>query len=97
MLLTAVSDHRDAVIAVLAVINIAVFCLCAYDKKAAVSKSLRVPERVLLSLSLFFGSAGMIAGMYIFRHKTRKPLFLLTVPVMLVIHCVLLYMTGIIA
>lgn len=97
MLLTAVSVHRDAVIAVLAVINIASLCVCAYDKKAAISKGARVPEKLLLLLSFFFGSTGMFLGMYIFRHKTRKPLFFVTVPLMLVIHAVLLYAAGIIS
>ncbi len=97
MLLTEIFVHKDTIIAVLVLINIASFCLCVYDKKAAVSKGARVPERVLLALSLFFGSAGMLAGMYIFRHKTQKPLFFVTVPLMFVIHGILLYAAEIIS
>ncbi len=97
MLLTELLAHKDAIIAVLVLINIASFCLCVYDKKAAISKGSRIPERVLIAFSVFFGSAGMLAGMYVFRHKTRKPLFFVSVPLMLAVHGILLYMTGIIS
>lgn len=97
MLLTDIAAHKDAMIALLVMINIASLALCIYDKAAAVTRRARVPEKVLLSFSFLFGSAGMLLGMYVFRHKTRKPKFFITVPLMLVIHGILLYMAGIIS
>ncbi|MBE6572495.1 MAG: DUF1294 domain-containing protein [Ruminococcaceae bacterium] len=97
MLLTQLAAHKDEIIAVLAAINIVAFCLCAYDKSAAMSKKLRVPEKILLAFAIAFGSAGMLVGMYLFRHKTRKPVFFITVPVMLVLHAIVLYKAGIIS
>ena len=35
------------------------------------------------NLAACFGSAGVLAGMLIGHHKTRKPLFTVTVPVLL--------------
>ena len=38
---------------------------------------------LLLAFAACFGSAGVLAGMLIGHHKTRKPLFTVTVPVLL--------------
>lgn len=46
-----------------------------YDKAAAGSRRMRVPERVLLTLALAGGTAGALAGMHLFRHKTAKGSF----------------------
>ncbi len=47
--------------------------LVAYgaDKSKAKRGAWRIPEKVLLSLSFFGGAAGALAGMLLFRHKTR--------------------------
>ncbi len=42
-----------------------------------------MPEALLLAFAACFGSAGVLAGMLIGHHKTRKPLFTVTVPVLL--------------
>ena len=36
-----------------------------------------------MHLLVSFGSLGVLAGMYLCRHKTRKPLFTVTVPLLL--------------
>ncbi len=41
------------------------------DKRLAREKAWRIPEKVLLSLSLFGGAAGALLGMQVFRHKTK--------------------------
>jgi uncharacterized membrane protein YsdA (DUF1294 family) len=33
----------------------------------------------------------VLAGMYVCRHKTRKPLFTITVPLLLLAQCAILY------
>lgn len=53
-------------------INIAAFLLCAFDKSAALSERLRVPEKVLLFSALIGGSAGVLIGMALLHHKTSK-------------------------
>ena len=65
--------------------NIFVFLLYGYDKLAAVKKKRRVPEVCLLLSSVAAGGIGALSAMVIFRHKTRKTLFRVTVPVSLII------------
>lgn len=57
---------------------VSLFCF-GVDKLMAMRRGGRIPERWLLSLA-FLGPFGAVAGMLVFRHKTRKPRFLI-VPV----------------
>lgn len=54
------------------------------DKRRAVQKKYRIPERVLLTIAFFGGSVGSYAAMYVFHHKTRKPRFSVGIPLMMV-------------
>lgn len=56
-------------------LNFINFLLFGYDKFQAKRGGWRIPERVLLGLSLFGGGIGGLAGMLVFRHKTRKSIF----------------------
>ena len=77
------------------VINLIAFALCAYDKFAAKLGIRRIPEKVLLGIAAAFGSAGMLGGMFLFRHKTKHKNFVILVPVFLVIHVILLAVCGV--
>ena len=76
----------------LAVINFTTLAAYGLDKGRAKSGKWRIPERTLLLLALAGGSLGALAGMIMFRHKTRKPKFYISVPVMFVAHCVIVTM-----
>ena len=41
------------------------------DKAKAIKGEWRIPEKVLLALSLLGGGVGGLCGMYLFHHKTR--------------------------
>lgn len=69
----------------LVMINIAAFCMYGIDKSAAIKQKQRIPNKVLLGVVVIGGSAGALAGMYMFRHKTKKWYYTMTVPVMLII------------
>lgn len=56
-------------------LNFINFLLFGYDKFQAKRGGWRIPEKILLSLSLFGGGIGGLAGMLVFRHKTRKNIF----------------------
>ena len=56
-------------------LNIINFLLFGYDKFQAKKGGWRIPERLLLTLSLLGGGVGGLAGMLVFRHKTRKTYF----------------------
>ena len=53
-------------------INILTLLLCIIDKEKAIKNKYRIPEKVLLILSLRGGCFGMLLGMNLFHHKTRK-------------------------
>ena len=77
------------------IINVFAFVLCAYDKFAAKKGLFRIPEKVLLSGSLLFGSLGMLCGMYLFRHKTKHARFVIAVPVFLAVQTACLLYFGV--
>ena len=61
------------------------------DKRNAVLRCARVPEAVLILIALLGGSAGAAVGMLLFRHKTRKPLFSIGLPVILLVQTAILF------
>ena len=67
----------------LLLMNAAGFGIMLLDKNLARHHRRRVPEALLLAFAACFGSAGVLAGMLIGHHKTRQPLFTVTVPVLL--------------
>lgn len=56
----------------LVIINLIAFLLCYIDKRNAIKNIYRISESSLLSISLMGGCFGMLFGMYMFHHKTRK-------------------------
>ena len=75
----------------LIVINMLTFGVYGIDKRKAIRKQWRVPERTLLFLAVIGGSIGALAGMQVFRHKTRHLKFKLGVPGILVVQVIILY------
>ena len=71
-------------ISVFFAVNTAVFLLYGFDKRQAQQHGWRVSERALL-LSSIAGPFGAFTGMQIFRHKTKKTVFLLSVPLFLLV------------
>ena len=70
-------------------LNVSTFFLFGYDKAAARSASLRVPESVLISLALMGGSPAILIGMQVFRHKTRDSTFLPPLVIVIVLQIAL--------
>lgn len=54
------------------------------DKQKAKRGYWRVPEKTLFILTFLGGGIGTIAGMYLFRHKTKKLYFTIGFPVILI-------------
>ena len=67
----------------LLIINAAAFMIMCLDKQLAKHHQRRIPEATLLGAAFLGGS---LLGMLIFRHKTRKPKFYITVPLLLAVH-----------
>lgn len=74
----------------LIIINILLFILMGIDKFNSIKKKTRIPEKVLLSLSLLGGSIGGILGMLIFHHKTKKLKFKILFPLFLLINILII-------
>ena len=71
------------------IINLIGFLAMAIDKWKAKNNAWRIPENTLFSITVLGGGIGTIAGMYVFRHKTKKPKFTIGMTVILVLEIVL--------
>ena len=80
----------------LLLINIVTFLVFVIDKRRAVKRKWRIPEKTLLGLSLIGGSAGGLIAMYYFRHKIRKPAFAYGLPMMLLVQVIVILAMGMI-
>ena len=58
------------------------------DKKYAIEGKKRISEASLITLALVGGSIGVYIGMYANRHKTRKPLFFIGIPIIIVLQLI---------
>ena len=67
----------------LELVNLAAFLLMGADKRRAKKGRWRVPEAVLILSAVVGGGVGALAGMYLFRHKTRKKKFTVGIPVIM--------------
>ena len=67
----------------LLLINAVSFLLMLSDKWKARKKRWRIPEKTLFLMALLGGSIGSLAGMHLFRHKTRHPSFTIGMPMIL--------------
>jgi uncharacterized membrane protein YsdA (DUF1294 family) len=74
----------------LLLINALGFALMLADKRKAQKNRWRIPEATLISVAVLGGSLGAIAGMRLFRHKTRHPKFSLGLPVIFAIQVILI-------
>lgn len=72
------------------IMNIVGFAIMGIDKRKAIKRTFRIPEATLFIVALIGGSIGSIAGMQVFRHKTRHWYFVLGMPAILIIQIALL-------
>ena len=80
------------VAAFFAAVNLIAFLLMWSDKmKARKNYTERISEGMLFFMATAFGSVGVLAGMFVFRHKTQKWYFLIGVPLLIAENCALLW------
>ena len=75
--------------AYLIILNLAAFLLMGLDKAKARRHKWRIPEKTLFLSAILGGSIGAIAGMQIFRHKTKHASFRIGMPCILILQLAL--------
>ena len=78
------------IIIYLLVINVITFFAMWLDKYKAKRGKWRTQEKTLFTLVALGGGIGGIAGMYIFRHKTKKSRFIVGFPLIIIMQILLL-------
>lgn len=66
---------RRLIVAGLLAVNLLSFAQMGWDKHRAEAGDRRVPEVALLAPALLCADAGLLGGMFAFRHKTQKTPF----------------------
>lgn len=74
-----IKDNIGIILIIWLICNLISFIMFAVDKKKAEKQKWRIPEASLI-LSAVFGIIGGFCGMYIIRHKTKKPKFYISLP-----------------
>lgn len=75
-------------------INIAGLLSMHIDKKWAIKSKWRIPEKTLFLIAITGGSIGSIAGMHLFRHKTKHWYFKYGMPVILIIQIIVVFLLS---
>lgn len=70
------------------------FALMGIDKWKAKHDSWRIPEKTLFLSAILGGSVGALAGMYLFRHKTKHFSFTVGMPLILAVQIVLVLLLA---
>ena len=65
-----------------AVMSVNAVIITVYDKRAAIRRERRVPEKTLMRVGALFGSFAMFVTMIIIRHKTLHTKFMVGLPLM---------------
>ncbi len=79
------------IIKLLLIINIFALLMMGLDKMKACYGWWRIPESFLFLLAFSFGAGGILTGMLVFRHKIRKPLFYIGVPLLFILNIAFIY------
>lgn len=58
------------------------------DKLRARKRAYRIPEATFFTLAIIGGCIGCLAGMYLFRHKTKHLTFVIGMPLILILQIV---------
>lgn len=74
----------------LMVINLIGFLSMYIDKQKARKGAWRIPEKTLFMITVLGGGVGSITGMYLFHHKTKKLMFTIGMPTILICEIILM-------
>ena len=69
-------------------VNLLGFYAMYSDKLRSKKRAFRIPEATLFTIAIIGGCIGCIAGMYVFRHKTRHWHFVYGMPLILILQII---------
>ena len=88
------TPYQSLLLALFLIINCVAFVVLWRDKlQARKNGAERIPEGLLFFLATIGGSAGVLLGMFTFRHKTRVWYFLLGIPLAFFQNLALFYLS----
>lgn len=82
--------YKSAFLIYLAVINLIAFIMYALDKAKSRHDAWRIPEKRLIGVAFLGGSLGALLGMQLLRHKTLHTKFVVTIPLALTLHTLII-------
>ena len=75
----------------LVIMNVIAMVVCVTDKIKARLHLWRIPDSILMAISLLGGALGMYTTMQIVRHKTQTEKYTIGLPIMIVIQAAAVY------
>lgn len=88
-------SYMEIILAIFLLINLLAFLIMLNDKaRSRKSGTERISEGFLFFLAVMFGSIGVYAGMFAFRHKIRKWYFILGIPMAIFQNLATLYVIA---
>lgn len=76
---------------IITLFNVFAFILTGLDKYKSKHNRRRISEKMFFTVAVLGGSAGILAGMYFFRHKTRHTSFVWGIPIILMLQIAIIY------
>ena len=86
-------DSMNLILWPAALINVLGFILMGIDRFKSKYNLWRIKEKTFFIVAILGGSAGVLMGMYFFRHKTKHLSFTLGIPIILFLQLAIIYFT----
>lgn len=93
-------DQKLLIVSFFVAVNVIAFLIILWDKSQSRKKgAARISEGMLFFMATVFGSVGVLSGMFLWRHKTRKWYFMIGIPFLIVqnitfLFVIYLFMSG---
>ncbi len=89
--LQEILENKTFIIIWFAVFSVVAAALTMFDKYSAMLKGRRISEKTLFLVAATGGAAVMFITMKAISHKTRHKRFMIGLPVIILIHCILIW------
>ena len=87
-------EKAEIIVAVYLIIAVIAVAVTVYDKLAAGSSHMRIPENTLLLIAVFGGALPMFLTMRLIHHKTRYSKFMIGLPMIILLELLVVLIAG---